>query len=541
MSLVYVVDTAAHIVQSLASLATIFGNGKLGGVQITDGPVALNLTAAQYTNLAPMQSLVTGSYTLAVTGVLAADAAFILAAQPTATVTISDTAASIQSAIDTLDPLVARITSLLVTGEGIPSFVLTPAQDVADAAIMAKIVTPYALTVSAASAGAANRTISGLSATANTLTGSVGNDTFVLSGGTNIVNGGAGFNVVRTNLASTAASLLHNLNGSWTLTAGGSTSTLTGIDQVQYTDKTVATGTVATFDFLGTGTSSILTQDQTGALSSWTLVNGVAQVGENTYIGSTVGFWHYVTTGDFFGTGNAGVLVEDTAGDLVAWNVQAGKMLGQSFVGTATNGWSYAAAGDFNGDGTTDLLLQNGSGVLVTWSIANGQLSGAPQYLTTLTAGQIVVGTGDFSGDGRTAVLLEGTDGALSYVEQTDGVTVAPAVFIGAAVGGWSFLDTGDLNGDGTTDILLKYTDNSIESWMIKNGSISSKSYIGTMTGDWSFAGIADLNGDGTSDVIAKNAVNGGVAGWEIKNGVLDRTVGVGSIAEPWSLLTTHG
>jgi hypothetical protein len=145
-------DSAADVSAAFTSLAA---DSKLTSIALTNtGTPSLTLTGAQYTADAGVLALITGSYTLTVTGALASAAAALQANTRVTSFTISDSSADVSAAFTSL-ATDAKLTSITLTGTTTPVLSLTGVQYTADAAVLAKITGSYNLTVTGALASAA--------------------------------------------------------------------------------------------------------------------------------------------------------------------------------------------------------------------------------------------------------------------------------------------------------------------------------------------------------------------------------------------------
>ncbi len=142
-------DTAANIGTSFSNLETEATN-TLTAITISSGTL-VTITDAQYTNasMAATQALITnGTYSLSVTAVTVANASTVLAGSHVASVNISDTSANVSAHIDALQTLTAasQLTGIVFTSG--TTMTLTSTQGANDAAAIEKISSTYTLTIS---------------------------------------------------------------------------------------------------------------------------------------------------------------------------------------------------------------------------------------------------------------------------------------------------------------------------------------------------------------------------------------------------------
>ncbi len=147
---VAVSDSAADVASNLGALQTLAAEGKLASIALTDGgtPV-LSVTAAQLTADATALSDLAGSYGLAVTGVSTASAAAVAAQAHVSSISVTDSAADVVGALDSLQTLAAagKLSSIILTDGGIPALSVTAAQIVQDAQALNAITSAHTLSV----------------------------------------------------------------------------------------------------------------------------------------------------------------------------------------------------------------------------------------------------------------------------------------------------------------------------------------------------------------------------------------------------------
>ena len=145
-----VTDTAANLGgANLDTLQTLAASGKLTSVIVSNNTVAVAITLAQQTSDATVDSgLFTGTYSFSVSGVTVANQAAELATTHVTSISISDTAANVNAALDTLQGLGTKIVAIVLSDGGTPVLSITGAQFTADATTIAKITSAYSLSVS---------------------------------------------------------------------------------------------------------------------------------------------------------------------------------------------------------------------------------------------------------------------------------------------------------------------------------------------------------------------------------------------------------
>ncbi|MFO1018891.1 MAG: M10 family metallopeptidase C-terminal domain-containing protein, partial [Hyphomonadaceae bacterium] len=134
---------------------------------------------------------------------------------------------------------------------------------------------------------------------ANRLTGNGGNDT---------IDGGSGIDTSVYAISSTTGSWQRNPDGTWTVTGVG-TDTLTSVERLQFTDRTVALD-LAQQTFSGNGTSDFLFRNS-------------------------------------------------NHGTVVIWEMSGATQTSATIAGGAPSNWAIVGSGDINGDGRDDLIWRN--------------------------------------------------------------------------------------------------------------------------------------------------------------------------------------
>jgi hypothetical protein len=143
-------DTAAAVAANLAALqARVRG---IGSIVLTDtNPPALSLTAAQLVADASALLKITSPYHITVTGnataAQAAGANATLTARLTAGMTVVDTGSNVVAALNALQTHINTVASITLSDSN-PALTLTGTQLIADAAALAKITSPYTISIS---------------------------------------------------------------------------------------------------------------------------------------------------------------------------------------------------------------------------------------------------------------------------------------------------------------------------------------------------------------------------------------------------------
>ena len=143
-------------------------------------------------------------------------------------VAIADSAANVSANLDGLQVLAAagKLSSVTLIDSGTPTLTITSAQQTADAAAIKDIVSSYTLLIG------------------TTVTNTTGNQETLTAPAANTTLKGAGYDVLDLSgnpiaVKSSAYTLTANADGSLTITTAGSTDHVSGVLQIQFSDKTL--------------------------------------------------------------------------------------------------------------------------------------------------------------------------------------------------------------------------------------------------------------------------------------------------------------
>jgi Ca2+-binding RTX toxin-like protein/pimeloyl-ACP methyl ester carboxylesterase len=354
---------------------------------------------------------------------------------------------------------------------------------------------------------------------ANTLTGTLGNDSLYGNAGNDSLTGGTGNDSLDGGLGLDTA-VYAGLKSAYGITrvgagytvSGGSdgTDTLTGIERLQFSDALLKLGRLQT-DPNGDGKSDLLVRNADGTTLAWQM-NGSQIAGSSTLLGG--GTWSIANSqGDYNGDGKTDLLVRNADGTTLMWQMN-GSQIGSATTMLGAGAWSLIdGQGDYNGDGKTDLLVRNTDGTTLMWLMNGGQISSS----TTMLGGgnwSILAGHGDYNGDGKSDLLVRNTDGTTLMWLMNGSQVSSSTTMLGA--GAWNVLDSqGDYNGDGKSDLLVRNTDGTTLMWLM-NGSQVSSSTTMLGPGAWTvIGGHGDYNGDGKSDLLVRHS-NGTTLMWQM-------------------------
>ena len=151
-----VTDSAANVFTYLDALQALAAAGHLASITLNDGgtPV-LEVTADQLTSDAAALAIITGTFTLQITGGITAAQAIYYAnniATLGAPVNVVDSAAAVQAALASLETLAGHtpsslLNSVVLTDAGTPVLALTTTAFVADASALLAILSAYTITL----------------------------------------------------------------------------------------------------------------------------------------------------------------------------------------------------------------------------------------------------------------------------------------------------------------------------------------------------------------------------------------------------------
>jgi hypothetical protein len=140
-------DSAANVQANLDGLEGVSHSIPMT-IVLTDGSTpTITVTDTQYTNDSSVLADITGSYNLDVTGVTAAGAAAVYANAHVASFVVTDSAANVQNAIDSLASYASKISSISLTDGGTPTLTISETQYHNDTAILDAITNTYDLTL----------------------------------------------------------------------------------------------------------------------------------------------------------------------------------------------------------------------------------------------------------------------------------------------------------------------------------------------------------------------------------------------------------
>jgi hypothetical protein len=364
--------------------------------------------------------------------------------------------------------------------------------------------------------------------------GGSANDVMVGGPGNDVLDGGAGRDVVLYSygsyqVASTAATLTHNADGSWTVNAGvGDVDTLINDEAISFSDRTLSLTALnpETHDFTGSGQSDFLIENTSGIV-----VLGAVSSGQASYsqVGGLGPEWTFHGTGNFLNDGKASFLIENLNGAVDVGELANGQAA-YTQVGGLGHEWSFVGAGNFLAKGYDQFLIENTDGVVVVGDVASGQA----QYTQVAGLGHewTFVGAGDFLGDVRAQFLIENTDGAivLGEVGANNQTTYTQ---IGALGPEWSFVGSGNFLGGGEWDFLIENTSGIVVMGAVGANSQAVYTPIAALGHEWTFEGTGDFLHNGHDQFMIEN-LNGAVVVGDYVAGAIQYTQ-ISGLGSEWS------
>jgi len=373
------------------------------------------------------------------------------------------------------------------------------------------------------------------------LTGTPFDDSVTGSTTSSEIDGAAGWNGIVYNFASSQATITQDANGFWTIVKpnGTGTDTVTNIEAVQFTDKTISLRTAAAADFNNSNTSDVLWRnDASGDTGFFQIGNGVSAGW--TDIGASSTAYTVVGVGDFVGYGASDVLYRNSAsGDTGFYGIVDGALQGWTDIGASSTAYAVVGVGDFYANGTDDVLYRNNvSGDTGFYQIVNGANNGWHDIGASSTA-YSVVGVGDFMGNGADDILYRNnTTGDTGFYAIINGANTGWHD-IGASSTAYSVVGVGDFFGNGTDDVLYR---NNITGdtgfYAMSNGVNTGWHDIGASSTAYVVVAVGDFMGNGTDDILYRNSTTGDTGFYAISNGVNTGWHGLGASSTAYHVVS---
>jgi Ca2+-binding RTX toxin-like protein len=366
---------------------------------------------------------------------------------------------------------------------------------------------------------------------ADRLFGNLGNDT--LNGGTgdDTLDGGAGVDtaVFSGNRASYTVTDLGN--GSVRVVGADGTDTLTGIERLQFADRTISwpLNSFPESDFSGDNISDILWRSNTGQIVVWQL-NSAGKQAAGTTIGTLASSWHVEDTGDFNGDGKADILWRNDSGQIALWKMDGSHVIGTTDLGKLASVWNLQGTADVGGDGSSDLVWRNSTnGNLAIWNLTGSGQVTAMTSLGTVSKAYHIQALDDFNGDGKDDILWRNDNGQVA-LWQMNGSSVASATTVSTLSSAWHIQESGDFNGDGKADILWRSDAGQVAVWFMDGAHVASATAVSTLSNAWQVETTGDFNGDGKTDILWRNTTTGQAAEWLMNGSQVAGTVDLGKL-----------
>jgi hypothetical protein len=372
----------------------------------------------------------------------------------------------------------------------------------------------------------------------DTLNGNAGDDHLSGGPGTNTLNGGTGEDTAFYSANRAGFSIIRNLNGTTTISGGGQTDILNGVEFASFSDTTVNLGALNPRDFNGDNRADLLMQYSDSRIAIW-LMDGPSML-SGGLVGTPGASWHAKASADFSGDGKADILMQNDDGRIAVWKVDGSSFTGGAQIGANPGiGWHVKDAADFNGDGIADVLMQHDDSRIAIWFTSQlGFVSGAQVGATPGTA-WVVKGTGDFDGDGKTDLVMQRTSGEI-VIWKLDNGNFSAAGVAGSPGAGWHVKSVGDFNNDGKSDLLFQHDDSRIAIWTMNGFGMSGAGLVDAPGSAWAVKGAYDTNADGMADIVMQRS-SGEVAVWTM-NGIGRSAAGLaGNPGAAWALVGPTG
>src|SRR5262245_18127123 len=289
----------------------------------------------------------------------------------------------------------------------------------------------------------------------------------------------------------------------------------------------------ATHDFNGDCLSDIAWRNLSGATAAW-LMNG-ASITAALGVGNVPANWQLAGQRDFNGDGMYDFLWRDGTSRTVAIWLFNGLQVSQSgSLGVVPTTWSIVGTSDFNGDGKGDILWRDGaSGTVVIW-LLDGLLIAQSGGIGVVPSNWVVAGT-----DGNGHILWRDSTTGTVAIWVLNGLQVAQSFGLGAVPGNWQIVGVGDFSGVGPTssDILWRDgTTASVAIWQVNNGQITQTAGLGTVPSNWSIVLTGDFNGDGKTDILWRDSTTGTVVIWFMNGVQVVSTASLGAVGTDWTI-----
>jgi Ca2+-binding RTX toxin-like protein len=276
-------------------------------------------------------------------------------------------------------------------------------------------------------------------------------------------------------------------NGSVQVTAASGLDTLTNVETLVFSDRTVS--------LISDLTASNL------ASSGTNLTYKINNIGLGGVSPSLTGV--YLSTDSTIASSDTLITIVSTT------TVAVGASDNESFSllslalphNLATGTYYLGVIANYNGQ-VAEISLTNNSSNAVAIMLAN---NGGETLTGTSTADILIGGAGNdlLNGGAGADAMIGGTGNDTYLVDNPGDVVMEKSGAPFTAPSGWTIKGTTDFNGDGETDVLASDgTHNQI--WLLNNGVVSSTTSL-MDNAVWILTGVGDFNGDGQKDLLWQN------------------------------------
>ena len=139
-------DSASNVLAALDSLQGM--SGIISGITLTDSGIpVLAMTATQFARDGAVLGKISSSYSMSLSGASAANVAADALNSHVTAIAVLDSAANVQTALDSLQANATKISGITLTDSGTASLAITASQFAHDAAALGKISTAYNLSI----------------------------------------------------------------------------------------------------------------------------------------------------------------------------------------------------------------------------------------------------------------------------------------------------------------------------------------------------------------------------------------------------------
>ena len=421
-----------------------------------------------------------------------------------------------------------------------------------------------------------------------TINGDAYNDLIKVGSGSDTVNGGVGNDTAALAGNKADYSIVHNADGSVTVTGHGATDKLVSIEHIQFNDQTVdltpvapppppAPGSVSISNASvveGNNGSAIETfvVTRTGGDGSafdvnYSTADGTATTADKDYVGQTNVPLHFAA-GDVSKTisvvvnGDTKVEGNETFSVNLSGATNNATISHAQGIGTIVNddvapppppapgsvSISNASVAEGNNGSVIETFVVtrtggDGSAFDVNYSTADGTATTADKDYVGQTNVPLHFAAGDVSK--TISVVVNGdtkVEGNETFDVNLSGATNNATISHAQGIGTILNDDTSptpvshaanDFNGDGISDVLFGNNSGKLALWELNGSQISSNATVGSIPAGWHVDGIGDFGNDGKSDILLHND-SGQVAMWQMDGNHIASNTTVGSVGTDW-------